>query len=401
LGFGKLIGLNNEWIKSFLYADEDQTLLAHRGSYKTTSLSIAIALFMILFPNTNIIFIRKTDTDVTEIINQVLKILESEIFKYFVENIYGKPFTILKSNASEITTDLMTNSRGAVQLLGLGIKASLTGKHCDLLITDDIVNMKDRISRAERDYTKQVYQELQNIKNRDGRIINTGTTWHKDDATILMPNKKIYDCYSTGLMTREQIEEQRKAMTPSLFSANYELKHIASETALFQTPANFYKGEDKPELLYNGMAHIDAAYGGDDGSAMTIIKKDGGYFFVLGKLRKTHVDNCLSEYLQIKNHYRCGIVYVEENADKGYLKKDIILKKDIAKGYHESMNKYIKISTYLKKYWDKLIFLKETDPDYINEIMDYTEDAEHDDAPDSCASAIRQIAGNRGWEFAK
>ena len=395
IGFNKLTDLHNNWIKTFLYSKNDETLLAHRGSYKTTCLSIAVALYMILIPNNNIIFIRKTDTDVTEIINQVIKILKSDAIQIIVQKIYGKRLNIIKSNSSEITTDLMTSTRGTVQLLGLGIKSSLTGKHCELLITDDIVNMKDRISTAERNYTKQVYQELQNIKNRGGRIINTGTPWHKDDCISIMPNAKLYDCYSAGLMTREEIETQRNSMSPSLFAANYELKHIAAENALFATPAKFYTGEKENELLHDGIAHIDAAYGGEDSSVLTLIKKKNDIFYVLGKKRSMHIDNCLNEYLLIKNNYKCGTIHVEENTDKGYLKKDIRKNGDMSRGYHESMNKYIKISTYLKKHWGSLIFLSDTDPDYINEIMDYNENAEHDDCPDSLASIIRYIDGGK------
>ena len=52
-------------------------------------------------------------------------------------------------------------------------------------------------------------------------------------------------------------------------------------------------------------------------------------------------------------------------------------------------NKYLKISTYLKKWWGNIVFLEGTDRDYIAQIMDYTEDAEHDDAPDSAACCCR------------
>jgi len=54
------------------------------------------------------------------------------------------------------------------------------------------------------------------------------------------------------------------------------------------------------------------------------------------------------------------------------------------------MNKFIKISSYLKRYWNDIVFLNTTDSDYLNEILDYMEDAEHDDAPDSLASLIRK-----------
>lgn len=38
--------------------------------------------------------------------------------------------------------------RGTSQLLGVGTSGSLTGKHYDYIFTDDIVNLKDRISPA-------------------------------------------------------------------------------------------------------------------------------------------------------------------------------------------------------------------------------------------------------------
>lgn len=55
------------------------------------------------------------------------------------------------------------------------------------------------------------------------------------------------------------------------------------------------------------------------------------------------------------------------------------------------MNKYIKISTYLRENWDRIVFIKDTDKEYINQILDYTENAEHDDAPDSLASLLREM----------
>lgn len=397
LGYSKLTNLNNDWMKSFICEINDQTKLAHRGSYKTTCVSISIAIIMILMPNQSILFMRKTDDDVKEIIEQVRKILLSDVFYHIAIKIYGKPLILLKTNANEITTNLVTRPSGSVQLMGLGIKASLTGKHFDIIFTDDIVNLKDRISRAEREYTKQIYQELQNIKNRGGRFVNTGTPWHKDDCISLMPNKEEYNCYSTGLMTRNEIEAQREKLTPSVFAANYELKHIASEKALFTISPQFKSGDN---LLYDGLAHIDAAYGGEDGSALTLLKKSGNIIYVLGKIRKTHIDNCLDEYLLIKKRYRCGVIEVEDNADKGYLKKEIVSRGDFAHGYHESTNKYIKISTYLKKYWKQLVFLEDTDPEYISEIMDYTEDAEHDDCPDSLSSILRKVDKGNVFQYA-
>jgi hypothetical protein len=85
----------------------------------------------------------------------------------------------------------------------------------------------------------------------------------------------------------------------------------------------------------------------------------------------------------------CWPLHCEDNGDKGFLCKEIRHRGKWAKSYSENQNKFIKISTYLKKWWPNIIFLRGTDPDYINQIMDYTEQSEHDDAPDSAACCCR------------
>lgn len=393
LGFTDLTELHNEWLKMMMFSEEDKTLLAHRGSYKTTCLSLAIALLMIIKPNMTIIFLRKTDSDIKEVVKQVGKILESNVTKFLVKKIYGIDLVLIEHSTFNITTNLVATNKGSSQLTGLGIKTSITGKHADLVITDDIVNLKDRISKPERDLTKASYMELQNIKNRSGRILNTGTTWHKEDCISIMPNQVVYDCYNTGLIQRDKLEEIRQSMTPSLFAANYELKHIADGEALFTNP----KFTNNNELIFNGICHIDASYGGSDGTSFTIVKQKEDGFIVFGKRWNKHVDDCLSEIYQLKEMYLGGSISCERNGDKGYLAKKLREDGNIVDDYDEHTNKYIKIATYLRNNWNNILFLEDTDPDYINEILDYTEDAEHDDSPDSLASILRKLTGKRKW----
>lgn len=388
-GFEDLEDIHNEWIKSFLFSEEDETLLAHRGSYKTTCLSIAIAILLVMFPNQTIIFMRKTDTDVMEIVLQVQKLLQSDIFQAFSEALWGKSVILLKATTTEIDTNLKESNKGTSQLLALGIGASITGKHADIVITDDIVNLKDRVSRAERERTKTQYQELQNVKNRGGRFINTGTPWHKEDAISKMPNVRRYDCYETGLISKEQLEHLRQAMIPSLFAANYELKHIADKDAMFSAPTYI---ADVDQMV-NGTAHIDAAYGGSDSTVYTA-KKDNVMF---GKKWDKHVDDCLNEIELIHKELKLGTIHVENNGDKGYLAKEIKKRGIPVKEYHESQNKFIKIATYLRAEWSNIQWLDTTDPDYMAQVLDYTENAEHDDAPDSASSLIRQTKSKGGW----
>lgn len=76
LGYEKLTDeLHGQWMKLMLTSDDDMTLQAHRSSYKTTCLTIVLAMMMILYRDKNIIFIRKTDGDIAEVISQVRRIL--------------------------------------------------------------------------------------------------------------------------------------------------------------------------------------------------------------------------------------------------------------------------------------------------------------------------------------
>ncbi len=125
----------------------------------------------------------------------------------------------------------------------------------------------------ERARIRSVYQELQNICNPSGRFINTGTPWHAEDAISLMPNVRRFDFRRTELLSPEKLTHLKQVMPPSLFAANYELKHIASEDALFTIRP---PEEADPGLLRDGLAHLDASYGGEDFTALTCgIIRDG------------------------------------------------------------------------------------------------------------------------------
>ena len=387
-GYTLLEDLHNEWLREFLFSTEDVSIQAHRGSYKTTVLGIFFALHVLTAPDELLLYARKTDSDVKEVMKTTQNILKSGAFQRLSKELYGVPLLLTKETANEVSTNLQRSIKGAPQILGVGCGSSITGKHADVVVTDDIVNLKDRVSRAEREHTKAFYMELQNVKNRGGRFINCGTPWHKEDAFLLMPNLQKFDCYSTGLIDRDTLRDIEQSMTPSLFAANYKLLHLADEDALFKEP-NYVKDITR---IYDGVAHIDAAYGGSDYTAYTVMKKhEDGTITAYGKLYSKHVSECLTDIGALQERYKAGTIYNEDNGDKGFLNRELQTVGLIGKKYHESQNKYVKISSFLKKNWNKIYWLEDTDPEYLNQILDYTEHAQHDDAPDSAASLLRAL----------
>lgn len=390
-GFTKLQEqLHGPWIQNMVCGQGDATLLAHRNSYKTTCLTLAIALRMILYPRQNILFFRKTDDDVLEVIRQVRTLMTSAPMRILSARIWGEAVLPLRGDMHQITTTAYQAPRGAPQLLGMGIGSSLTGKHADILFTDDIVNLQDRISPAERQRTKEVYMELQNIRIPGGRLLNTGTPWHPEDAISLMPAPQRFNVYETGLFTPDQISGLKAAMSPSLFAANYELRHTPAEDALFSSLPP--QGEEDA-LVLDGIAHVDAAYGGEDQCALTLGQLRGDTLYLMGQLRPGHVDQHLNRWLDLCREMRCAPIHVETNGDKGYLAREIRRRGMAVRLYAERMNKGVKIATYLRGWWPKIRFTKSTDEGYIRQILDYTEHAVHDDAPDSAACICRIMEG--------
>ena len=396
---GRMVGfrdltdeLHGRWMQHILYGVGDYTLQAHRLSYKSSCLSVALAMWCVLNHGRNAILVRKTDADGGESIKQAKKVFENEAFTWMASELLGQPVSVLKGNANSITVNTYDSPRGAEQLLGIGTGGSITGKHADLIVCDDVVNLLDRQSRAERERTKSIVQEFRNVVTREGRIVFIGTPWHVDDAFSIVAAPERFDCYSTGIITPEKLEKLRKSMAPSLFAANYELKHIASENALFtETP----KRTSDLSLIRDGIAHVDAAYGGEDFTALTCARRRGSTIYLFGRLWDKHVDKCLYQIEQETKRLMCAPIYCETNGDKGYLARELRNRQMQVRPYPEKSNKYLKISTFLRKWWGNIVFIEGTDQAYIDQIMCYTEDAEHDDAPDSAACCCRILDRER------
>ena len=95
--------------------------------------------------------------------------------------------------------------------------------------------------------------------------------------------------------------------------------------------------------------------------------------------------------IALRKKFNAGKIYCEDNGDKGYLAKDLKRKGEQVVSYHESTNKYLKITSYLKAEWVNVCFVQGTDEEYIEQICEFNENAEHDDAPDSAASIVRKL----------
>lgn len=404
LGYTKLVDLHREWIQYIWRAKEHRALQAHRGSYKTTSVIVVGSLHNMTFNwNDRTAVVRKDFTSASDIIKVISRLINSPKYQALFYQMFGIYPRLTIDTKQKVQWDLKDRESPEGNLNAFGIGGPITGKHFDHILLDDIVTLKDRLSKAERTYVDNFVREiLANVIDPGKFVKVTGTPWHKLDTWRILPKPLMYDIYSTGLkaFTPERVAEIKKQTTASLFAANYELKHIASEDTIFSEP-NFISDWDSTLPVFG---HIDAKYQGSHTGAMTMMaRKPNGRIQAVGFIFYKHINQEYSNLVSKWKRYRCGTTYLELNADKGYAADGLSGEGMVTSTYYESDNKHVKIITFLKKYWSFIDWYEETDQEYLAQILDYVEGQEPDDCADSAASCIRQsgvyLSGKSSSEF--
>jgi hypothetical protein len=274
-----------------------------------------------------------------------------------------------------------------------GLDTGLTGSHYDKFMGDDFITLKDRISKAERVKTIEILREVRANIMEHGMTANwMGTPWHKFDGWSVLPEPEKFDIYTCGILDEKEIKRKKTLTTPSLYAANYELRHANDEGALFTDPV-YGKWQAAPASIY---AQLDAAYDGDHTCALTIMgrRKDGklqGY----GAVYPGNVKDWIPFVVRKHKQFKAKMMYNESNPDKGYTATELKKRGLSVHSYPESQNKHIKISTYLYEVWKDIVWDDRTDDEYMEQILDYREKQEPDDAPDSASSLVRAVFSSK------
>lgn len=401
VGKTKLTKLHSKWLRELWFPDEHTAIQAHRGAYKTTICTeIGIIYNWLFHPDDRVALIRETWSVANDSLKTIAAYMRTELIQELFRALHDEyPVASTDKDGRLVYTFKGTITKEG-SLDAYGVDTVPTGSHYDVILVDDAISIKDRFSRAKRDRTRENLQEIMtNILDPGKHIRVVGTPWHKDDAWKILPKPKKYTCYDTNILTADEIEEKRKGTTKAMFAANYELVHVSGEDMLFVDP------EIEPWKKSRGkvVAHLDAAYGGEDTTALTIGQMDEeGGVQLYGKVFTGAAEKCIPEIKRILRRFECRNLIMEDNGDKGFLAK-IMREYDAdhdnprdrrvlrTSTYHETQNKHIKIAAYLGHHWDVVRWHPDTDEDYLSQICDYAEGSEPDDAPDSAASLLRQV----------
>jgi hypothetical protein len=384
-----LTSLHSDWILYMWDTQEFRSLQAHRGAYKTTAITIIGTIWHMLFhPNDRIAVVRKKYSDASSCINNIRQIMGAPEIKMLFKYAHGVEPKLLIRRENALLFNFKRDKTPENSVDAYGLETDITGKHYDKIICDDFVTLADKISTAERERTINVIREIQtNVIDPGKQVIFVGTPWHREDAWKITPEPQKFPITATNILNSEEIATKRASTTPTLFAANYELVHISSESAIFPT-ANYKKWDFRMKTGVFG--HLDAKFSGNHTNALTFMcRTPENRIQAIGFTFSEHIKHRYGFVFECWKRYFCGTMFVETNADKGFLADELKTLGIPITSYHEKTNKHIKIETYLRVNWDKIYWCPDSDDDYINQILDYSEGQLPDDCPDSAACLIR------------
>lgn len=396
IGYERLTPLHGQWIKDAWFSNGNFVLLAHRGSYKTTAISVVGAmLYLFVDWEARILLLRKSEDDACSILWTIAQKLESAAMRTLYQDVYGV-HSIRGKRWNTLRIDLSTKKNPTKEgsLEAAGLDSSYTGKHFKIINADDVVTKKDRYSRAERERTKNTMAEMRNIKDPGGRIIVNGTTWHPEDIfqKDWIPDQKFpIGTVDVKDLDSDEIEEMKK-QGKSLYSCNFKLKHVADEDRDFGD----IKYAPWIETL-RPVGWLDAAYSGDNLTAFALAALSNpadkeSDLIVRGWAWRKSVVHCYDKIGNLARKYRASKIYYETNADKGLGMTELKKRFHAIIGKHATENKHARIVSSLKPAWPRIYFAEDSDDEdqmlFISLVAEYAEDGGMDDPPDALAGAV-------------
>ena len=352
-----------------------------RGYGKTdyvSILGIAYDIYLNGVASTNLI-ITKSKTRNASLVQEIAKAL------------IANGVQLEKENSTCIRIQGMVGKDHSVE--ALTIKSSMRGRHPKRVLMDDPVTDEDT-SEAMRKLVKRRYDEVMKLCQD---IIILGQPAHKLDLYAeLLDKVRVMDVpYGTIPELDPDLDAQRLAgVDEASIQASYYLK-IVSEG---QTPFEAVKYLDLFPMRESSVAFIDPSFEGGDYTALSIVTAHMQGVAVVGFMWKKSWNHSLDDIAPKLLQYNVKRLCFETNS-LGDQPIDI-LRQVFGGGVgiigkKSNTNKHSRIMS-AGQFAHMIHISKESDKNYINQVVQYEYNAKNDDAPDSLASCLEWIGLIRG-----
>ena len=358
-------------------------------------------------PKRKIIFASYNDTKAEEETRFMRDLVESKEFRDIFPDVFVR--SDARAKGAWITTD------GGI-IIGAGSRGSMTGRGADLAIIDDpYKDYQDAIYPVVSEAVWNWYRSVLRTRlSPNASIVVVHTRWTKNDLTgrLLEQDGNIEDGGLWKVIRLPAINQLGEALWPSqysiealreveksigrkLFSALFQQDPLDVSERLFES--NKFGEVPKGTRLY---AYLDPALGGTDYCSLSIggvpsDQDDPKVFIRYGAIWKANLDETYETVEKLCKKYEVRTLFVES------VQGQVAIANHLAKRLHTKKvpttdAKPIRIQNFVKVNWSNIYFSNECQTEYLNQILEYSEFAIHDDAPDSLAGLIQQLgAGNK------
>ena len=380
--------------------------MAFRGSYKTTAVSVVGSIWYLFFnPDKRILVASSTHDNAKKILQEI----KAQYYKSNLIELYNlidvadpRDMNWWRKESMALSTKQKTSKEGNIE--AVGALTVVTSRHYDKILCDDLVVLKDRISKAERERKKEWVKELQSIIEPTGTISYIGTPWHPEDIYSITPLAKKFPVGTVfnPNLTKERLKEIRRMQGEVFYASQYELEHVSAEDRLLDNPlfGEYIPIHENQHLKL--IAYLDPAFGGEDFSALTIGHVKNGYLYVIyGGIWRGQIDKTYNKTERMCIKHNIFKLFVESNAAQRLIATELKSRGLRVSEVNNVKNKHLRIMDRVKKNWDKIIFSHNVNDEYLRQVLDYSENSDHDDAIDSLAGLCGATIAKKSIGFVK
>jgi predicted phage terminase large subunit-like protein len=212
----------------------------------------------------------------------------------------------------------------------LGIDNASTGTRADLLICDDIVDVKALGSRTERERVKTIFREnLMNLLEPQGRVWCVFTPWHRHDLNAELKANAVFTLFRRAIgpqydpvwpekWPRERLMERCREIGDPSFARGYRLHCVADDEVLIPGDAVQFWQPPLAEPLLTVLA-IDPAVSerqSADASALVVLVQGGDYGIrcVEAQAVRVRFPQLIERISLVERRWNPDIILLEANA---------------------------------------------------------------------------------------
>jgi phage terminase large subunit-like protein len=209
-----------------------------------------------------------------------------------------------------------------------GVGAGSTGTRADLLVCDDVVDVRALHSRAERERTAAYFHDnLLNLLEPDGRFWGLCTPWHPDDLNARLKANGSFALFRRAVgsdlepvwperWTKERLALRRAEIGAASFARGYHLLPVAEEeTPIRGEWVRFWTDDAKSERVLLSVDPAVSASEKADASALVVLGQTGNDIRVLAaSARRVSAPELVNLIDEFDRAWNPSVILFESNA---------------------------------------------------------------------------------------